>query len=50
MFLEKMQREIGLKSTPTLKSLLRWAKRNLIHPFYNKQAFKWIWVPKTNSI
>ena len=35
------------KQIPTVKSLPRWARRSLIHPF-PKHKSKWIWIPKSN--
>ena len=35
------------KQIPTVKSLPRWARKNLIHPF-SKHKSKWNWVPKSN--
>ena len=38
------EKSIEQKQIPKVKSLPRWARRNLIHPF-PKHKSKWIWVP-----
>jgi len=40
-FLKKTYRGVT-KLVPKSKPLQRWAKKNLIHPFSNKQGPKWI--------